>query len=147
MSESSISWNRVLPKPPALYHLDDSPDRRSLPLFQHHIVPIGEPTRPPDPTRDRRNTIHGLSPGHRPSSSPTISSFYRAYPVQVHDDLIICPVTRKRAASLMADGSSPREGSPESENSNPEPTNQFCLCQPEPKIPRPRNGKSVCKCV
>ncbi|KAL9624949.1 MAG: hypothetical protein Q9160_000996 [Pyrenula sp. 1 TL-2023] len=140
MSESSISWNRVLPKPPALYHLDDRSDRQSLPLLQHHIVPIGEPARPADPARDRRNTIHGLPPGHRPSSSPPISPFFRAYPVQAHDSSLIGPVTRKRAASLMAEGSSPREGSPESENSNPEPTNQFCLCQPEPKIPRPRNA-------
>lgn len=144
MSQPSISWNRVLPKPPPLYHLDNHSERRSNPLFQHHLVSIGEPTDTPDIVRDRRKTIHGVPNQERPRYSPPVSPFFRAYPIHVSDDLPSGPLTRKRAASLMAEESSEREPSPAStSNSNPEPTNQFCLCQPDPKIPRPRNGRST----
>lgn len=58
------------------------------------------------------------------------------------------PLTRKRVASLgtgisnrdSTEANSPPLGSPKSASSK-ESVAQFCLCQPDPKIPRPRNGK------
>ncbi len=61
-------------------------------------------------------------------------------------------LTRKRAASLNIDNANePRisdpalssgstDGPPSSSSSTREPREQVCLCQPDPKIPRPRNG-------
>lgn len=141
MFQPSISWNRVLPRPPGFYHLDDHSGEQSHSLFPHHLVSIGEPTNPSSIRQDRRNTIHNATTRDRPPIAP----FFRAYPINAYSDLLPGPLTRKRAASLMAEGSSPREASPAStSNSNPEITSQFCLCQPDPKIPRPRNGKFIC---
>jgi HMG box factor len=58
-------------------------------------------------------------------------------------------LTRKRAASLNTDNANdPRIGdlALNSASTNGPPTSdptreQVCLCQPDPKIPRPRNGK------
>ena len=61
--------------------------------------------------------------------------------------------TRKRLASLIEvaqreDSSSPTEDKPppsatSTTAGSPDFSGHVCICQPEPKIPRPRNGKSV----
>jgi hypothetical protein len=58
--------------------------------------------------------------------------------------------TRKRLSSLVEVGEQEESGSPVEERPPPSATSagspdysgHVCLCQPEPKIPRPRNGES-----
>lgn len=96
---------------------------------------------------------------HSPASISPISS--RRDSLRQHSDKSSDPptpnsppmrLTRKRAASLNTDAAnvppiedlgldSARLGGPQSAARE-----QVCLCQPDPKIPRPRNGMSEFKC-
>ena len=142
MDSSSVSWYRVLPKPPSLFNHDNpagTPRRDSL--LQHKIVhePPPPPPHPLDGTKYRRNTFDSLASKslREPSPEPI-----RARDPYANESLRLGPLTRKRAASQMADDESPQSTSPASPSTSAaEPTTQFCLCQPDPKIPRPRNGK------
>ena len=136
-----LSWDRVLPAPSALLNgnANDLLPRRSSSLLQHHLF---SSKHLPESPRDQRSTVPSIAyqvntrinpiPPIPPRASQDFSAF---------GELATGPLTRKRAASLMADESETRETSPATTNdSNPDTTNQFCLCQPDPKIPRPRNG-------
>ncbi len=74
--------------------------------------------------------------GDNASKTPTTSNVPASLPVRL---------TRKRAASLMARGET-RHPEPLSLTSSPiqlrkaDSASQVCLCQPEPKVRRPRNG-------
>ena len=141
MPDHSLSWDRVLPAPHALLngHPNASLPRRSSSLLQHHLISSKDLL---DSSRDRRSTVPSISYYLDPKSS-----HIRPIPLRcsqdpsMPDQLATGPLTRKRAASLMADESKTRETSPATtQDSISETANQFCLCQPDPKIPRPRNG-------
>jgi HMG box factor, other len=144
MPHHFLSWDRVLPAPHAL--LNGNPDdllpRRSSSLLQHHLFSSKDLL---DNQKDRRSTVPTISyqanstispiPPIRPGDPQDCSS---------SDRPAIGPLTGKRTESLMADEPKTRETSPATtQDSSSEATNQFCLCQPDPKIPRPRNGMFV----
>lgn len=138
------SWDRVLPAPHALLNgnANDLLTRRSSSLLQHHLFSSKDLLESP---RDRRSTVPSISYQVKPTISPTSQILPRgSVDSFTSDQPATGPLTRKRAASLMADESKTREISPATtQESNSETTNQFCLCQPDPKIPRPRNGRSL----
>lgn len=149
-----MSYNRVLPKPPALLY--DTPQvpipRRSSSLLEHKIM-NDEPTtkvslvdHPVDGgscryTADAPATglpqVHlslnrtKLALGKIASDSP-IESPKLAAPVPTKD----MPVRERSSQSERSSSSSPVKSTASKES-----VMQFCLCQPDPKIPRPRNGK------
>lgn len=139
MDAPSVSWYRVLPKPPSLYNHEypTQKARRDSSLLQHKIVHEPYSRHPLDGTRYRRNTLDSIPARPSRATSPDLIPLS-----QTTERLRIGALTRKRAASQMAVEESPRSASPASPSTNTaEPTTQFCLCQPDPKIPRPRNGK------
>jgi hypothetical protein len=144
MPKPSLSWNRVLPAPHALLNgnADDKLSRRSSSLLQHHLFSSRDLV---DSSRDRRSTVPSISYQLNPSNS-TISPApsLAAQDFTTASQPVSGPLTRKRAASLMADEAKSRETSPATTHESiSEATNQFCLCQPDPKIPRPRNGTFI----
>lgn len=141
----SLSWDRVLPAPDALLNgsSKDVLPRRSSSLLQHHLFSSKDRL---EGQKDRRSTVPSISyqVDSRTSPVPPIPPPRCPLDISHPTQLATGALTRKRAASLMADESTPRETSPAAtQGSIPESTNQFCLCQPDPKIPRPRNGTSL----
>ena len=153
-----ILWNRVLPKPTALLgeYAEEPPDhQRSTSLLQHHIASANF-AYDVLASGSRRSTVPSISYSARPPPpTPTPPDHPHPHPHPPWTDSTnlpsdestgtrLGPLSRKRTASLMASNPPSRETSPSS-SSYPihipiEPASQFCLCQPEPKIPRPRNG-------
>ena len=143
--EPSISWYRVLPKPTALLHdhFNDPFSRRNSSLLQHHISSDNSFKAASDTTAGRRITVPSIAYSEPPRSSPPSHSPVRTSIVSIGTAYADeGPVTRKRAASLMEDDSQSRDQSPHNEEAG----NQYCLCQPDPKIPRPRNGTCIFHC-
>jgi HMG box factor, other len=144
MSNHSLSWDRVLPAPHALLngHSNDLLPRGSSSLLQHHLVSSRDLLVSP---KDRRSTVPSISYHVEPRRNSFLPQLARgSQDSSASDQSAIGPLTRKRAASLMADDSKTRETSPATtQGSISENANQFCLCQPDPKIPRPRNGTSL----
>jgi HMG box factor, other len=137
----SLPWDRVLPAPHALLngHANDLLHRRNSSLLQHHLVSSKDLL---DGSKDRRSTVPSISYHVEPIITPIPSIQPRgSQDSSASDQSVQGPLTRKRAAPLMAVESSTREPSPATtQDSVSEASNQFCLCQPDPKIPRPRNG-------
>lgn len=150
-----MSYDRVLPKPPALHY--DSPQaslsRPTSNLLEHKIMNDGITMS--DHQMDKATSYRyseslpqvNLLSLHRsrlsaektptsPSASSTLESSK--------------PTSGLPTKSLpMRDQSSISERSSSSSPVKPaapgprESVTQFCLCQPDPKIPRPRNGKPI----
>ena len=143
--DPSISWYRVLPKPIALLHdrFSDPFPRRSSSLLQHHITSDKSFEAVSDTVAERRTTVPSIAYNDLPRSSPPSRSPLRNSIVSVgssYTDEGL--VTRKRTASLMEDDPRSRDPSPQTEEAG----HKFCLCQPDPKIPRPRNGRCAFLC-
>lgn len=139
---TSLAWDRVLPAPDALLNGNANHvlPRRSSSLLQHHLFSSRDLLESP---KDRRSTLPSVSYQVDPRISPILPIPLPRGPQDssIPGQPTTGPLTRKRAASLMADESKPRETSPAATHDLvPEATDQFCLCQPDPKIPRPRNG-------
>jgi hypothetical protein len=96
---------------------------------------------------------------HDAKSTPTSSPIQRTKEEELPSPTVLCPgsTDKKRLASLeevvnegdSMDVDSPTDiRSPRSATSHGsgEPSPHICLCQPEPKIPRPRNGESPLLC-
>lgn len=143
-----MSFDRVLPKPPALY--DDSPRayRSSSSLLEHKIMndTLSEPPA------DRVNpgylqyicNDNELEPGQRPTSASSLQISTMNRETVAHNESVSLNFSSKEGISRMTDSISPQDRSISSSPSKLEPSlesaTQFCLCQPDPKIPRPRNG-------
>lgn len=137
----SIPWERTLPKPAALLQnprSDAFMPRRGSSLLDHHIA-AAESEVCLD--RIRRHTVPNPIDQPRPSTHNLTEPARLAPIFPAEEDVFAEFLIRKRTASLMADGSESGEQSPT--NSSPsaaESTSHYCLCQRDPKIPRPRNG-------
>jgi hypothetical protein len=140
----SPSYNPASPFPQIVYLDDIFPPSR--PLYQYIMMPasieVGQrnlhtPRSPVSISTDssRRGSLKQVLPEKHTEQQTPISPQTR--------------LTRKRAASLNPDtANDPRIGdlALNSASTNGPPTSdptreQVCLCQPDPKIPRPRNGK------
>ena len=144
--EPSISWYRVLPKPTALLHdhFHDPFAAQNNSLLHHHIASHKSSKAPSNTSPGRRITVPSIAYSEIPKSSLSIHSPPRDSLVPIGNAYTDeCPVIRKRTASLMeGDVQSPDRSSQKEQSGN-----QFCLCQPDPKIPRPRNGMCFCLCL
>ena len=144
ISDQPSQWRRLSDHPKRLSLLSDAtidpfPQRvtRSASLLEHHIVrdsPLDNTGRGDD---GRRSTVPFLP--YR--ASPLGPELHHAHDPYYHVDELEeqHELSRKRNASMMADQPS-GSSSPASVGQQDGQT-QFCLCQPEPKIPRPRNGE------
>ena len=144
MPDHTLSWDRVLPAPHALLNglTNDLLPRRNSSLLQHHLISSKDLL---DSSKDRRSTVPSISYYLEPRVSPVRPiSLRHSQDSSTSGQPAAVPLTRKRAALLMADELNTRETSPATtQDSISETANQFCLCQPDPKIPRPRNGMSL----
>jgi HMG box factor len=152
-----MSFDRVLPRPPALY---DEPagriHRQTSNLLEHKIMHNDHHALPPVTTAvtDRIHTLpigrsnnsyrHPAEPENCSTalSRMQLSSLNREKAAQNQIPVRILTATKQVAA--LADEDSPQDRSASSSPTKPgsakESATQFCLCQPDPKIPRPRNG-------
>lgn len=152
-----MSFDRVLPRPQALY---DDPGarllhRQSSSLLEHKIMNMSE--------RTRAAAMSLISVGEIPTSRPTIepdncstalsqmqlSAINREQAVQ-NGQLTASfsaastrqntPVLATVESTAIGAGDRSASRSPTRLEAAKEVAAQFCLCQPDPKIPRPRNG-------
>lgn len=141
MPDQTVPWNRVLPKPTALLHdyFNDPFSRRDSSLLQHHVTSDRISGAVSDDSASRRLTVPSIAYSEAPRSPvrPSVSDSKTSVSTLRIDEGAIA---RKRTASLMEDDLPSRDPSPMIEDQAEDSPNQFCLCQPDPKIPRPRNG-------
>ena len=146
MPDPSSAKHRTLPKPNAIrQNLTDgtSTSKDSSP-WQHRLVSHNLSQNLPESDLGRRSTVPSISYYERRSSdvnggqTPMVDS--TSNDSASLPSIALGPLTRKRGAPAMADEARSGSKSP----SSPVPSEgarEFCLCQPDPKIPRPRNGK------
>ncbi len=132
--QTSMSYHRVLPPPPALASQDISswsiePDS----LLRHKIMTTESPNNFSRKTKS-------LTPFQNPSS-PEADKALSSPGLQSLEDYVDSPqVGKKKSFSQISNEShKPRSRLP-SVSWDLESPSQICLCQPDPKIPRPRNG-------
>ncbi|KAL1959535.1 hypothetical protein VTO42DRAFT_1980 [Malbranchea cinnamomea] len=146
-----MSYDRVLPKPPALYH-----DRSGRDLLVRTNPSLGDeimggtsmlPIRPNDGHRllSDINIGNGRSVGQQaPTSSESSPASPKRPPVTQVAAVLASPVPQKRPLSVITSDSATQQSETSSNSSISSSSRdaivQFCLCQPDPKIPRPRNS-------
>jgi hypothetical protein len=117
------------------------------------------PSNSPTDDGKRSRNLRKSNRIHDAKSTPTSSPMQRTKEEELPSPTAVSPrsTTKKRLAPLeevvnedesMDVGSPTDIRSPRSATSHGsgEPSPHVCLCQPEPKIPRPRNGESVPLC-
>jgi hypothetical protein len=117
------------------------------------------PSNSPTDDGKRSRNLRKSNRIHDAKSSPTSSPMQRTKEEELPSPTIVSPrsTPKKRLAALeevvneddSKDVDSPTDiRSPRSATSHGsgEPSPHVCLCQPEPKIPRPRNGESPFLC-
>lgn len=122
--------------------IDPFPQRvtRSASLLDHHIVSDSQLNPFRRPEYGRRDTVPFLP--FRPSPLAHNERRPPPDPIYVPDDYEdLDELNRKRSFSDMAD--QPSGSSSPASVGQVDGQTQFCLCQPEPKIPRPRNGEQI----
>lgn len=128
-----MSYHRVLPPPPALAIQDPSswnvePDS----LLRHKIMTTETAKNSISKTKSLTPSQKALLPeGEKAVYSPGLESL---------EDYIDTPQVRARSSSQISNESHQRETRLPSVSLQDETPDQICLCQPDPKIPRPRNG-------
>jgi hypothetical protein len=89
-----------------------------------------------------------VSPGHSPSRAQTGQITHPLPSIARSLDMGL-PLTRKRAASLITTGGGGDNleaaliSSSSGEHRSSGSTSPFCVCAPEARIPRPRNGEFI----
>lgn len=145
ISDQPSHWHRVTKRHSLLNDATIDPfpyrDHRAASLLDHHIVRDGpQDARVAD--NGRRSTVHYLPPPAPPpiAAPPPPPPHDPRYPGAVGPPEHFRD-TRKRSMQEMAAPDISEGSSSPTSTGQMEGGNQFCLCQPEPKIPRPRNGK------
>lgn len=137
ISDQTPPWHRLSSYPKRLSLLTDatidpfpSSCPRSASLLEHHIV------------RDRNvDRLQPVQENVRRSTAPFIPRrISQLNTVLSHPNGSRDIQKRKRSVDMMDDPDTESPSSPTSIGHG-DGTSQFCLCQPEPKIPRPRNGE------
>ena len=138
-----MSWDRVLPAPAGLHY--DSTQVRPSNLLDHKIMnelpkAHGPLAYRPEPVKYADIRPSGVTQAHqqmacfsRPKSAiPKIESDEFIQEVRSPGPMVS---TRDHSRSSSSSGSTSPVRSKERQS--------FCLCQPDPKVPRPRNGESM----
>ena len=148
ISDQPSHWHRVTKRHSLLNDATIDPfpyrDHRAASLLDHHIVRDGQQdARVAD--NGRRSTVPILPHPAPPliAAPPPPPALDPGYPTSVvHPEHF--RDTRNRSMQEMAGPDISEGSSSPTSTGQMEGGNQFCLCQPEPKIPRPRNGKDPC---
>ncbi|KAL2005726.1 hypothetical protein VTN00DRAFT_10219 [Thermoascus crustaceus] len=147
-----MSYDRVLPKPAALYY---DPARNNLPrrptsnLLEHkimndHFSKVTVADRADSASAGPSTSKYGTDPATSSAALSHLSSAANREKVALNEISSSASLTRKRVAPLLMEdvalhcrfsSSSPSRLIPSKDS-----VVQFCLCQPDPKIPRPRNA-------
>ncbi|RHZ43425.1 putative HMG box transcriptional regulator [Aspergillus thermomutatus] len=148
-----MSYDRVLPKPPALLY--DAPQvplpRRSSNLLDHKIMNDETTTKvslvdhPVDSGSCRYTAevpASGLPQVHLSLNRPKLALGKIASNSPIQSPKLVAPVPTKDTPVRERSSQSERSfsSSPVKSTASKESVMQFCLCQPDPKIPRPRNA-------
>lgn len=155
ISDQPSQWHRVTARHSLLSDatIDPFPYRtsRTASLLDHHIVrdqrqdagiidngrrgtvpylpPVATPIAPPPPPPP--------PPQHLPAPPDPRIPPPLILPDQFHD-----PESRKRSIQMASQDHHSEESSSPTSIGHIDGSSSFCLCQPEPKIPRPRNGEA-----
>ncbi|KAL8705826.1 MAG: hypothetical protein Q9201_001049 [Fulgogasparrea decipioides] len=138
-----MSYHRILPPPPALTNQDRTggwvPRRDSL--LQNKIMAENSFKTIANKTRDKSLTSVQSNPSptdNRDTSQPSDAL--------VEEDIISSKARTRSSATLSNESSNPSDqptttrDSITEENTAWNTPSSICLCQPDPKVPRPRNG-------
>lgn len=143
-----MSYHRVLPKPPALSGRKPSESRMNTrnSLLQHKIMTDIEPNEAPDKGRTRRsssvNTPSKAGVSQRSASLQSLPDYEESPTAETPP----IRVGQKQTASLITTNDQRFRDLPALSTANTvtpsvDSASHVCLCQPDPKVPRPRNGK------
>ena len=155
--------HRVLPLPSSLTTVTTPPDaqadrqdtllRNSIILAHNSKMASVAYRDSTDIVNTRRASLRSSSPRRNRLPNSLAKESVDAY--QTNSALLVGPsdhLTRKRVSSqdlieeIQRSEHNLSSVSPSSNfASTPESASQVCLCQPDPKVPRPRNGKSPSK--
>ncbi|KAI9874800.1 MAG: hypothetical protein M1830_009258 [Pleopsidium flavum] len=142
-----MSYHRVLPKPPALSSRKPSESRingRNA-LLQHKIMTDIEPNEVSDKGKTSRssslNTFSNVAASQRSASLESLQDYQDSPTVETASTRI----GQKRAASLIPTSDHryrdlPSLSTGSAITRSADSASQVCLCQPDPKVPRPRNA-------
>lgn len=140
-----MSWDRVLPAPAGLHY--DNAQVRPSDLLDHKIM--NDSPKPHDPlvfrpesaryTEIRANGVpqmhQHLSPYSQPKSIGLKTDHMDMRGMKTQGPMITTKDLSRSSSSSGSGSSSPTKSVKERDS--------FCLCQPDPKVPRPRNGESL----
>ncbi|KAL8706529.1 MAG: hypothetical protein Q9225_007942 [Loekoesia sp. 1 TL-2023] len=136
-----MSYHRVLPPPPALVNQDHPGQwlpRRDT-LLQNRIMP-DESSKTNESKAQVKSPVPDVS---EPSSTANRATSSQPSDAAV-EELPTSPKNRSRSsATLSNEGSNPSQPSMDpltEENTRWNAPSSICLCQPDPKVPRPRNA-------
>jgi HMG box factor len=124
-----MSYDRVLPKPVALRYESVQVTPRPSNLLDHKIM-----NDLPNSMHEGRYDPRPVSQSHVTLNMPESKMGKPVGPMLTTKGLPM------RERSERSSSSSASSNSPIKSKDSPV---QFCLCQPEPKVPRPRNGESM----
>lgn len=130
-----MSYHRVLPPPSPATQDISSWGVEADSLLRHKIMPT-------EAAKDLNKKKKSLTPSQKPSS-PEGDKAINSPGRESLEDYNDSPPARARSSSQISS-----EGHRQGSNSisipwQGESSSLICLCQPEPKIPRPRNGTSI----
>ena len=139
LSSDPMSYHRVLPPPPALANQNRA---RSWVIEPEALL------QPIPMANDKANEDSKKSKSPASSEKSSSPAAERVSPsVESLEDYEDPPKTRRRSSSQASSGDNPhlQRGLPSMPKASPmswqgESPSQICLCQPDPKVPRPRNG-------
>ena len=146
ISEQPSQWHRITARHSLLSDatIDPFPHRgsRTASLLDHHIVrDHHKDARIVDNgTRSTVTYLPPIAPPVAPPPPPPQPDARIPHPL-VHPDHFHDPVGRKRSHQTMASQDHSEGSSSPTSIGHIDGSGTFCLCQPEPKIPRPRNGE------
>ena len=154
-----MSFDRVLPKPLALYYDPSSRDLSSVyssAILGRQIIGNGSSViQHASRDEDGFRPVHNVAPGNQqPAVTPQVPTSSRSPPISPKRQpitdvaaVLTSPVVSHKGSATAAVSDSVLSAErvtvptvPTKFTSARDSGVQFCLCQPDPKIPRPRNG-------
>lgn len=144
-----MSFDRVLPKPAALRYDKVAmamPPRQTSNLLEHKIMNVDHPSASPSSLGD--GYANSLPQVHLSSINRNKMAFNNVAassgPMEPLKHIVPqlskeLPIRERSSRSERPFSSSPVKST--SSSKDQQVATQFCLCQPDPKIPRPRNGE------
>ena len=143
-----MSYHRILPNPQALSGQDPSESRTSgrNTLLHHKIMTDVDSAEVFE--KGRASSSSSVNTPSKTAASQRSASLESLPDYQNSPTVEALPVRlgQKRTASLIATGDRRFRDLPSLSTASPgirsaDSASQVCLCQPDPKVPRPRNGE------